>query len=85
LPAWRAAEFIQPTLDSLSAQTHGNFTVRVSVDLCDDETFAICKRHAARDARFRVTRQDRRLGYAGNCNFLMGRASSPSTGPGCSA
>lgn len=71
LPAWRAAGFIQRTLDSLSAQTLGAFTVRVSVDLCDDETFAICARHAARDRRFSVVRQDQRLGYAGNCNFLM--------------
>lgn len=73
LPAWKAAEFIQPTLDSLSSQTSSDFTVCVSVDLSDDndETYDICKRHAERDSRFRVIRQGRRLGYAGNCNFLM--------------
>jgi glycosyltransferase involved in cell wall biosynthesis len=71
LPAWRAAGFIQATLDCLSAQTHGDFTVRVSVDQCDDETYAICARHAERDRRFRVVAQGRRLGYVGNCNFLL--------------
>lgn len=71
VPAYQAAGFIQSTLDSLSAQTHGNFDVIVSVDLCDDDTYAICQRHAARDARFRVVRQEQRLGYVGNCNFLL--------------
>ena len=71
VPAWQAASFIQPTLDCLSAQTYGNFEVIVSVDLCDDETHAICLAHARRDARFHVLRQERRLGYVGNCNFLL--------------
>jgi|SRR5579872_3818447 len=74
LPAWRAAEFIQGTLDSLSAQTHADFSVCVSVDLGDDDTHAICQRHAKRDGRFRVVRQPQRLGYAGNCNFLLAEA-----------
>ena len=74
LPAWQAAEFIQPTLDCLSAQTHKDFAVCVSVDQCDDETFAICERHAEFDKRFRVIQQERRLGYSGNCNFLLGQS-----------
>jgi hypothetical protein len=74
LPAWQAAEFIQPTLDALSAQTYADFRVLVSVDRCDDDTHAICQAHAAHDPRFRVIRQDRRLGYVGNCNFLLDQA-----------
>lgn len=74
VPAWQAGEFIQETLDSLSAQTHPNFRVIVSVDLCDDDTFAICAAHAARDARVSVYRQSRRLSYVGNCNFLLQQA-----------
>lgn len=74
VPAYQAAEFIQPTLDSLSAQTRGHFDVIVSVDLCEDDTHAICQAHARRDPRFRVIRQDRRMGYVGNCNFLLGEA-----------
>ncbi len=76
LPAWKAAEFIQPTLNALSAQTHKDFTVCVSVDMSDDNdaTYDICQRHAERDSRFRVIRQAQRLGYAGNCNFLMNQS-----------
>ena len=74
VPAYQAGEFIQATLDSLSAQTYANFDAIVSVDLCDDETHAICMAHSARDGRFRVVRQERRLGYVGNCNYLLGQA-----------
>lgn len=74
VPAYQAAEFIQQTLDSLSSQTRDNFDVIVSVDLCDDDTHAICLEHGARDPRFRVIRQEQRLGYVGNCNYLLGQA-----------
>ena len=46
----------------------------VSVDRCDDDTLAICLRHADRDSRFRVIAHDQRLGYIGNCNFLLDEA-----------
>ena len=74
VPAYQAGEFIQATLDSLSAQTHDDFDVIVSVDRCEDATEAICRRHAARDLRFHVVQQQERLGYVGNCNFLLGQA-----------
>lgn len=76
LPAYRAAAFIQPTLDSLSAQSHRNFDVIVSVDECDDNTFEICTSHARSDPRFRVFRQEHRLNYVGNCNFLLQQATA---------
>ena len=76
VPAYQAGEFIQLTLDSLSAQTHGDFNVIVSIDLCTDDTHAICLNHGVKDPRFRVIRQDQRLGYVGNCNFLLGKARS---------
>ncbi len=76
VPAYQAAGFIQSTLNSLSAQTRSDFGVIVSVDLCDDDTHSMCTAHAARDSRFRVVRQDTRLGYVGNCNFLLSAAES---------
>ena len=76
VPAYQAAEFIQPTLDSLSAQTRDGFDVIVSVDLCDDDTYEVCMKHSAQDPRFRVLKQDQRMGYVGNCNFLINHASA---------
>ena len=75
LPAYNAVDFIQPVLDSLSAQQYENFRVLISVDLGTDNTFDICQTHAERDPRFKVIRQTkRRLGYSGNCNFLLRNA-----------
>lgn len=74
VPAWQSADFIQATLDCLSAQTYGNLRVIVSVDLCDDDTHAVCVAHARRDPRFQVVQQTQRLGYVGNCNFLLGQS-----------
>lgn len=75
VPAYNSAGFIQQTLDSLSAQTHSNFEVLISVDVCGDNTYDVCKAHCERDLRFQVIRQEgERLGYAGNCNFLMNKA-----------
>lgn len=71
LPAYQAARFIIPTLESISAQTFSDFQVIVSVDYSTDETFEICAEHARRDPRFQVRRQDKRLGYVRNCNFLL--------------
>lgn len=76
VPAWQAAEFIQPTLDCLSNQTYQNLQVIVSVDLCEDETYNICLAHAQRDSRFSIERHEKRLNYTGNCNFLLQQATS---------
>ena len=76
LPAWQSADFIQDTLDSLSAQTYDNFQVIVSVDFCEDDTYAICIAHAEHDSRFRVIKQTKRLGYSGNCSLLLEEADS---------
>ena len=74
VPAWQSAKFIHKTLESLSAQTHSNLHVIISVDLCKDDTYRICEEYARNDARFRVIRQHNRLGWAGNCNALLNEA-----------
>lgn len=71
VPAWQSASFIQATLDCLSAQTYAHLEIIISVDKCDDSTYEICAAHAHKDSRFSVVRQHERLGYVGNCNFLL--------------
>ncbi len=59
LPMYNAAEFLPACLDSLLAQTMGDFEI-VAVDDCStDETPEIAARCAARDTRIRVFRQDK--------------------------
>jgi glycosyltransferase involved in cell wall biosynthesis len=74
VPAWRAAAFIEPTLDSLAAQSHPDLEILISDDASPDQTAAICERYQARDPRFRVLRQPRNLGWTGNVNALLGEA-----------
>jgi glycosyltransferase involved in cell wall biosynthesis len=71
MPAWNAAAFIGPVLDSLAAQTYKNLDVLVSVDACSDDTAAICEAFAATHSRVRVIRQPVRLGWVGNANALL--------------
>jgi len=71
VPAWNAETFIAATLDSLAAQTYPNLEVLISDDASTDGTAAICARYAAADARFRLIRQERNLGWVGNTNALL--------------
>jgi glycosyltransferase involved in cell wall biosynthesis len=74
MPAWRAASFVGPVLESLAAQTYENLDVLISVDLCDDGTAELCERFAAGHPNFTVVRQPTRLGWIGNSNALLDRA-----------
>jgi len=77
VPAYESADFIQATLDSLSAQTYRHLEILISVDVCDDGTYDICLEQSRRDPRFRVVRQQgERLGYSANCNFLLAQANA---------
>jgi glycosyltransferase involved in cell wall biosynthesis len=74
VPAYNASRFIQTTLDSLSAQAWPALDILVSVDRSDDDTLAICREHAKKDARFKVFGQTERLGWINNSNFLLEQA-----------
>jgi len=77
IPAWRAEEFIERTLNCALAQTHAKLRILVSVDHCEDATVPICEKFARADSRIEVFPQKERLGWAGNVNFLLERIQSP--------
>lgn len=70
MPAFRGADFIREALQSISDQDHRDFRVLISVDGNDFETAAACEPFLA-DSRFSLVTQNRRLGWAGNINWLM--------------
>ncbi|MFN2387528.1 MAG: glycosyltransferase family 2 protein [Thermoanaerobaculia bacterium] len=74
VPAWKASGFIGETMDALAAQTCPNLEILISDDASPDDTAAICERYAGRDARFRLIRQPRNLGWTGNVNALLATA-----------
>jgi glycosyltransferase involved in cell wall biosynthesis len=71
VPAWNASAFIVDTLVALAAQTYPNLEILISDDASPDDTADVCERYAATDSRFRVIRQPRNLGWAGNVNALL--------------
>lgn len=74
VPTWRAEAFIAGTLDALAAQSWPNLEILVADDASPDATAEICERYAARDARVRVLRRPRNLGWIGNVNALLREA-----------
>jgi glycosyltransferase involved in cell wall biosynthesis len=74
VPTWKASAFIATTLDALAAQTYPNLEILISDDASPDATADLSERYAARDARFRVIRQPRNLGWTGNVNALLREA-----------
>jgi glycosyltransferase involved in cell wall biosynthesis len=74
MPAWNAADFIEPVLATLAAQTYPNLEILISVDRCTDATAELCERFAAGRANVTVVRQPARLGWIGNSNALLARA-----------
>ena len=74
LPAWNSATFIEPTLESLAAQTYGNLEVLISDDASSDATAELCTCFAAGRPQFRLMRQARRQGWIGNVNALLREA-----------
>ncbi len=77
IPTWNSQDFIKRTLDSALSQTRTDIAVHVSIDASDDATAELCRQRAASDPRLRVWRQESRLGWAENCNFLIDRVNSP--------
>ena len=71
MPAWNAAAFIAPVLESLTAQTYPALSVLISVDACEDGTAELCEAFAARHVDVRVVRQPQRLGWVENSNALL--------------
>lgn len=77
IPAYQAADFIDRTLFLARGQTHQNLKILVSIDVSSDDTVSRVARHVADDPRVRLLRQDQRLGWVGNINYLLERVDSP--------
>ncbi|MBE9549196.1 MAG: glycosyltransferase family 2 protein [Proteobacteria bacterium] len=77
IPAWQSEQFIEETLGYAQRQSYPNLRILVSVDQCDDNTALICQRIADSDPRVKVLVQEKRLGWAGNVNFLLQQVRSP--------
>jgi glycosyltransferase involved in cell wall biosynthesis len=68
VPAYQSAGFLSETLKSLQAQTFSEWQCHIVDDASDDLTIAIAERFAAKDSRFKVRQNAKRLGAAANWN-----------------
>ncbi|NND06402.1 MAG: glycosyltransferase family 2 protein [Saprospiraceae bacterium] len=75
IPAYNASPFILETIDSVCNQTYRNFHCIVSVDLSNDDTYHKLSSSLV-DKRFTIHRQQRRLGWARNVNYVISKSTS---------
>jgi glycosyltransferase involved in cell wall biosynthesis len=76
VPVYNGERYLAATLDSLLAQTFGDFEIILCDNASTDGTEDIARAYATRDRRIRYVRSDRNLGAARNYN----RAFELSTG-----
>src|SRR5262245_37911326 len=75
VPVYNGEKFLEETLESLLAQSFGDFELIISDNASTDGTSEIARRIAARDERVRYHRHSRNLGLAANYNGLVQMAS----------
>ena len=75
VPAYNHAGWIGRTIESVLAQTLGDFELIVTDDCSTDGTAEVVSRF--RDPRIRFVRNERTLGAAGNWNRAVGLARAP--------
>ena len=75
VPVYRGWDHVAETLHSLQAQSFQDFEVLISVDAADERSAAACEPFLA-DPRYRMVMQPKRLGWAGNLNWLWAQNES---------
>jgi len=72
MPLFEGWEHVGHTLETIRAQSYGNFRVLISVDGGDRRSREAC-RPVFDDERFEIVLHEQRLGWEGNINYLGGR------------
>jgi glycosyltransferase involved in cell wall biosynthesis len=75
MPVFNGANYIREAIDSILAQTYGDFELIVSDNASTDGTGDVVRGYAARDRRVRYYRNERNLGAARNLNRVFELAS----------
>lgn len=68
MPVFNSAAWIEESVESILAQSFGDFELIISDNASTDGTLAICERFAAADPRIRLLRNSRNIGA--NRNYL---------------
>lgn len=74
LPVFNGEEFLAPVLESVLAQTYGDFELVISDNASTDGTPDIVRHYAERDPRIRYFRQSTNIGIGNNWSFVARQA-----------
>lgn len=74
LPVFNGVDFLRQAIDSLLAQSFGDFELIISDNASTDDTEAVCREIAARDSRVRCTRLSENIGGVSNHNRVASLA-----------
>ena len=77
MTAYNRAPYIGAAIESVLAQTFGDFELLITDNCSTDDSFAIAKRYETLDPRIRVVRNERNLGQFGNRNRAAELAKAP--------
>lgn len=74
LPVFNGEEFLAPVLESVLAQTYGDFELVISDNASTDGTPDIVRHYAEHDPRIRYFRQSTNIGIGNNWSFVAKHA-----------
>lgn len=77
LPVFNGEKYLPESLDSVLAQTYGDFELIISDNASTDRTAEICNEYALKDQRIRYSRNESNLGAAANYNRVFRLATAP--------
>lgn len=71
LPVFNGENFLAEAIESILAQSYGDFRLVISDNCSTDSTEDVCRHYLKLDDRIEYHRQDRNLGGAPNYNFVF--------------
>lgn len=74
MPVYNGQEYVAETIESLLAQTYGDFELLISDNASTDATESICRAYSERDRRIRYHRQECNRGANWNFNHVFALA-----------
>jgi glycosyltransferase involved in cell wall biosynthesis len=77
IPVYNGSNYLGAAIDSILAQSFGDFELIISDNASTDQTEDICRAYASGDKRIRYIRQQTNLGSAGNHNAIVSMSEAP--------
>ncbi|MGH8501148.1 MAG: glycosyltransferase family 2 protein [Gammaproteobacteria bacterium] len=75
MPVYNGARWVRQAIESILAQTYPKFELIISDNASTDDTAAICREYASRDARIKYRRNPENIGASDNYNAVVRVAS----------